>query len=265
MRQDTILDFSKGDWGEDRLYAGENFFFVIDGATPVSDRSYGSYHTGAEWMAEAMKQHLADLGSGEEEVPVLCKRFTTETERQVTEAFPDVQDMPCLTIAAVKQDANITRGYVLGDCSIYVLTRYSGITHLTDQRTAKFYQKTLRAKAEAEKNRGDVVGAIQAQKIKNKAAMNQPGGFWTVSYVGDYEAEFRIFQIPTEDIEAILLCTDGFDRVFFRGDVSPAFLLRGELPLEDALAHLRTWEKMSPTDIKQHDDAAAILLRAEWR
>lgn len=33
---DRILDFPKGDWGEDRLFIRDNAIGVIDGSSPIS-------------------------------------------------------------------------------------------------------------------------------------------------------------------------------------------------------------------------------------
>ncbi len=260
IKQETIIDFGNGKWGEDRVFAGDGLYFVIDGATPISGFPFGGYHTGAEWMADALRQYLALPGSGDGDIPFLCKQFTTQTYEAVRKAFDDVQDMPSLTIAAIRRNEESTIGYVLGDCSIYVLTKTGEITRLTDQRTAAFYEKTLQAKADARKMGYDVEAAVQCQRRRNKAAMNRPGGFWTVSYTGDYEDEFFSFRIPTTETKAILLCTDGFDRIFSRGLFSPGCLLQEEVSLAEAISRLRAAEKESPGDVKQHDDAAAILL-----
>ena len=260
IKQEMIIDFCNDNWGEDRAFAGNGLYFVIDGATPLQSSSFNGYHTAAEWMAEALSQHLALSGSNDGDIPFLCKQFTLQTYETVLKEFNDPQDLPSLTIAAIRRNDQSTCGYVLGDCSIYALTTNGETIRLTDQRTAMFYQKTLQAKADAVKMGYDAKAAVKRQRIENKAAMNRPGGYWTVSYIGDYEKEFSVFEIPTEKIKALLLCTDGFDRMFSRGLFTPEHLLLEKVSLKEALSVLRSAEKESPGDVKTHDDASAILL-----
>jgi len=255
---ETILDFSHGSWGEDRIFAGEKLCFVIDGATPISGAPFGAYHTGAEWMAEELSRYLAEHDG---EIPALCKQFTEQTQCLLQEEFRDVHSMPCAVLSAVRWEKAHIQGYVLGDCAVYVLHNSGEIACYADRRTATFYKKTLQAKANAAKAGMDVEEAVRDQRKKNKAAMNQPGGYWTVSYIGDFEREFCTFRIPAEEIQGILLCSDGFDRIFERNLFTPEDILRGKISLNAALSKLRAAEKVSSADVKVHDDASAILLR----
>lgn len=256
---EQILDFGNGQWGEDRLYAGDKVSFVIDGATPISKQPYNGYHSGAEWLAEELKQYLIEHLS-DAEVPVLCKQFTDKAGESVKTMFPSVQEMPSMTIAAIAGDGDMLKGYVLGDCSLYILLKDGGIKHVTDRRTDAFYQKTMNAKRNAEAHGADVTAAVLEQRRKNKATMNQQGGYWTVSFVGDYEQEFYTCSVPVAEVQSVLLCTDGFDRAFCRGMFTPECVLRGEESLKTVLERLREAEKESDADVKRHDDASAILI-----
>lgn len=55
---DSILDFPKGDWGEDRLFIGDKSIGVIDGATPISATPLKGYHSQAEWLADKLAKGL---------------------------------------------------------------------------------------------------------------------------------------------------------------------------------------------------------------
>ena len=55
---DRILDFPKGDWGEDRLFIRDNAIGVIDGSSPISIVPFGGYHSQAEWLAENLATGL---------------------------------------------------------------------------------------------------------------------------------------------------------------------------------------------------------------
>lgn len=256
-KQDELLDFSHGSWGEDRIFAGQALSFVIDGATPISDVPFEGYHTGAEWMAQQLGRYLAE---NDGEIPALCKEFTEKTKCLLQAEFQDVQSMPCAVLAAVRKTDDHILGDLLGDCAVYLLKNDGTVARYSDQRTASFYEKTLQAKHQAQSQGLDVQEAIRRQRRKNKEAMNQPGGYWTVSYIGDFEKEFCSFRVPVEEIRGILLCSDGFDRAFARNLLTPADILEEKVTLRDALALLRAAEKQETEDVKMHDDASAILL-----
>ena len=90
--------------------------------------------------------------------------------------------------------------------------------------------------------------------------MNQPDGYWTVSYLGKFEEEYSSFQCAEAEVEAILLCSDGFDRMFSLGLTAPMDLLTQKYSLKKALSELRDMEQSIDQDVKKHDDASAILL-----
>lgn len=257
--KECVLDFATGEWGEDRLCAGEELSFVIDGATPISHLPYGAWHSNAEWMAETLKEHL-QKGIPGGDFPRCCQDFAQTWRGQVQRDFPKVQEQPSLTVAAVHKRNGKVRGYVLGDCAIYVQTE-TGLVHcLSDRRTETFYQRTLAAREKAAAAGANVEQAVTAQRIRNKATMNQPGGYWTVACVGDFRREFYRFELNESNVRSILLCTDGFDRLFVKKMLKPEQVLQGEYPLEKAMRLLREKEKNMSQDVKLHDDAAAILL-----
>lgn len=257
---ESVLDFGEGIWGEDRLCTGTDCVCVIDGATPISRQKFKDFHSSAEWMAEQMRRYIAEHWNPDTQLPAICRKFVEATRAEICHSFPRRQDMPSLTIAALSRSGKVLRGSLLGDCSIYLLYKNGGVERITDQRTAHFYEKTLQAKREAEAIGADAEQAMKAQRIKNKSYMNQPNGFWTVSYAGDFEKEFRTFVCSAEELAAVLLCTDGFDRLFSRNALSPQVILTRQLSLKDAVRNLRRLEKEDPADAKRHDDVSAVLL-----
>ena len=216
---ETVLDFCTGDWGEDRLYAGRELVCVIDGATPISKQPFEAYHSSAEWMAEGLRRYVASECGFDGDFPALCRRFVDATCGSIRGQFPDLYDLPCLTVAALWQNGKRLSGYVLGDCSIYALMKNGDVRRVTDQRTAVFYNKTLEAREKARRTGQDVQRAVREQRIRNKAAMNRPDGYWTVAYTGDFERMFRTFSADAEQVDAVLLCTDGFDRLFSLNEI----------------------------------------------
>ena len=107
----------------------------------------------------------------------------------------------------------------------------------------------------------DPVKAVQEQMTKNRHVMNTPDGFWTVALKGYFEDEFveRIYDV--DDVKRCLVFSDGFERVFLHELVSIEDILNRNVSLNSALKVLRKWErKATNLDVKQHDDACAILI-----
>lgn len=258
--KEYILEHGNGTWGEDRIHLGETVFCVVDGATPISKQAFMGYHSSAEWLADGLCRHFGNNPLGCNDIPRLCRAFVDQTLDTIRLALPKVWDYPSATMAAVCCDGNTLQGYLLGDCSIYVLYRNGRVEHITDQRAQTFYMRTVAAKHRAQAEGKDPVEAARQQQKKNKESMNQPDGYWTVSYLGKFEEEYSSFQCAEAEVEAILLCSDGFDRMFSLGLTAPMDLLTQKYSLKKALSELRDMEQSIDQDVKKHDDASAILL-----
>lgn len=257
---DTILDFAEGTWGEDRLCLKEHFCCVLDGATPLKQAEFAGYHSSAEWLADRLARYISEWASASAPYPLICKAFV-DAEEDIRHTIEDTEHLPCLTTAAVQRDGSLLKCWVLGDCSIYLLMKDGTVRHVTDARVSLFSGKTLQAKQNAICRGEDPAAAVLAQRIQNKRMMNQPGGYWTVGFIGNFTEEFVEYSIEAEQVRAALLCTDGMDRLFIHHGITPGQLLTGEIPLQEAVRFLRQREATAGNaEIKQHDDVAAILL-----
>lgn len=261
--RETILDFCNDGWGEDRLLTAGDLACVIDGATSITRAPYGGFHSNAEWMAETLARHVARCAPDGRSHPQVCREMVDQTAH-IRGAFDAEHDLPCLTTAAVRREGELLKCWVLGDCSVYLLLEDGSVRHVTDRRIAGFYSRTLKAQEDARRRGGDVAEAVRQQRLRNKASMNRPEGYWTVAYIGDFEHYFVAETVAANRVRGALLCTDGFDRLFDFGLAEPGALLEGKLSLQQALALLRGAEKAREDaqniNVKRHDDVAAILL-----
>ncbi len=260
-KTETIIDFGAGNWGEDRLCLLKNMYCVLDGATPLKRTAFAGYHSSAEWMADCLAEHIKKEPDYLQPYPLICKSFV-DTAENVQNTFENMYDLPCLTTAALQCRSRQLQCWVLGDCSIYLLMKDGDLCHITDKRVERFTEKTVQAKIAAINRGEDSAAAVLAQRTRNKAMMNQPGGYWTVGFNGDFANEFVECTVEAERVRAALLCTDGPDRLFAHYGVAPRELLSGEMPLKDAVSLLREKERTEQnTNVKKHDDVAAILLK----
>lgn len=258
---DRILDFPKGDWGEDRLFIRDNAIGVIDGSSPISIVPFGGYHSQAEWLAENLATGLQK--ESVRFLPYICKSIThpLRNSKDISKLNLEKENYPCATFARISKVLNRINGFVLSDCSI-IFEREDGILEvLTDNRIKKFSNKTKEVRKLALERGEDVTKAVKSQMTANRMSMNTNGGFWAVSLYGDYWDEFVHKSYDVSELKRCLIMSDGFERVFVEGLLSYKDVLSGKVLLSSALKILRDWENnIHSSEVKRHDDASAILV-----
>ncbi len=260
----AIVDSCHPGWGEDRIIRGPGLWGVADGATPVDPIPSGGFHSQAERMVASFAEMVARL-----EVPIdypaACAKFVNATTDSPWLAGLGEVNSPSFTTAAVTVRDGELEVSVLGDCSAYIEFEYEDLRLITDTRVEAFSAKTRRAMFSASGDPQGEAEAVRRQKSLNRRNMNVPGGYWTVAYRGNFEAEFLRARFPLSSLHRVLLCSDGFSRLFDLTPITPWDVLSGGIELRDAVTLLR-WAEDSATgdarQIKRHDDAAAILLWA---
>lgn len=258
---DSIIDFPKGDWGEDRLFIGDKSIGVIDGSSPISVVPIGGYHSQAEWLADNLaKEFEAWEGTF---IPNLCKNITKSLRNSDDFASIDLakENFPCATFGGISCYFDRVTGFVLGDCTIIFEHKNGILEVLTDNRISKFSDKTKEVRKLALERGEDVTEAVKRQMTANRQAMNTGGGFWTVSLYGSYWKEFAHKSFNVSELKRCLIMSDGFERVFSNGLVSYKDVLSETVSLESTLKTLRDWEDSNESsEVKRHDDATAILV-----
>lgn len=252
----STIDFPNA-WGEDRLIESKNIIGVIDGSTPIKKIETEGFNSQAEWLSESLKQFIESNDCNS--VPKLCSNFISKTgELNLFNDFSK-DNLPCAVIAAVELREKIILN-VLGDCFIAIKYKNNNIEILTDERIKKYSQRTEEAKRSAIQNNENISKAIEKQMRENKKFMNKSKGYWTVSFHGNFEQEFIQKTVDIQEVDRILLYTDGFDRVFKMTDYNLEDIINEKISLDIAIKELRKNENENITgEVKKHDDAAAIL------
>ena len=258
---ESIIDFPKGDWGEDRLFIRNNAIGVIDGASPISVVPIGGYHSQAEWLADNLATGLQK--ESVRFLPYICRSITNplRNSKDISNLNLEKENYPCATFAGISKVLNRINGFALSDCTI-IFERKDGILEvLTDNRIKRFSEKTKEVRKLALERGEDVTKAVKTQMTANRQAMNNDDGFWTVSLYGDYWDEFVHKSYDISELKRCLIMSDGFERVFVEGLLSYKDVLSGKVSLSSALETLRTWEKSNrSSEVKRSDDASAILV-----
>ena len=216
---------SKGTWGEDRIFSGNNFCGVIDGSTPIDKTPINKYHTQAEWFADCMKNHLENTKDIDDFSGKCLQGTNLIKNSNEIHIIPEIYNLPAATIAAVVESDGLLKGYVLGDCTILIKLKDGEIKTVTDKRISNFSKLTIEAKKEAILNSQNVKTAVRNQMIKNRTMMNTENGFWTLATTGDYAKEFQTIALSTEDVERCLIYTDGLNQICEMNNIKERDLL----------------------------------------
>ena len=264
---DSIISSGNGIWNEDALICSHSIFGVIDGVTPVHNLKYQGYNTLTEWMVKNFLHKFDELYILDADYKYICKNFIERMGKDKYIAGLEEYDKPCFTSATVTILNDKIKCEVLGDSYIHIKKKNGDLVEITDDRVDLYAGKTVDVIENAKINNSNTEEAIKNQKIENQKMMNVKGGYWVVAFKGNFESEFIVAEFPIKDIDKILICTDGFQRLqkeFSLLDMKQ--ILDGDISLEDALSMLRNFEnanflKKGYPCVKKSDDAAAIMIK----
>lgn len=252
---------------EDAAFCLGNFCWVLDGATPIRARGVGKYGTQAEWLAQEFQAALTTaIGDTDRTIEeILAAALAIVRERNPFAADFDAGDRPSMTMALMRVVGSRLEAYVIGDCSIHLLSRRGDVMRLTDRRVAKFSNRTL---AVFKRHRGSprLQDLLIRQRDRNKRRMNRWGGYWVVTPDASWLRHGRRFSLPARDFASALLCTDGFDRLFDVFDLmGPEAILRREVSVDRCQEDLRKIEgddadRTRFPRLKVSDDSTAVLV-----
>jgi hypothetical protein len=263
---------------EDLAGSTGDFAWVLDGATPISDRTFFSAHDDAEWIVKAfdkiIRQTISEDRTDNSDAQWLWEVLRIGFTRLAAvggerHPFSGIQkhELPTFAMAMVHFGPDCLDYALLADCEVVIDTDI-GVVSYTDQRFESVRRSTLARYLQLVDRYGRprTLTMLRDQLSKNRSLMNIPGGH----YVGTLDpacAETAVVgSLPVTKIRQVLLCTDGFARVvtLFRA-LSWADLFSGT-SLSEATRVLRECEANDTAcraypRVKVSDDATALLLR----
>jgi uncharacterized protein YoaH (UPF0181 family) len=246
--------------GQDVVRVGTGFIGVADGATPLH----------GEPGSQVRRFASSALGALDAAGAVSARRAFKAAINATRQASHTTGRASCTVALARTVTAGIEVD-VLGDCLAIVGTRNEPVI-LRDDRLPRVDDVTIRrmqrsmAAGMSPQEARELVGP---DLMRNRATMNQAGTYW--SYADDSNAGRHVLvrTLPADSVRTILLCTDGFHRLWspFGVATDPADLLALALAegLDTLGRRLRTIERR-PTSVaryarfSRYDDATAVLL-----
>lgn len=253
---------------EDFAAAAPGLAVVIDGAGAPAGLPSGCSHSVA-WYAHNLGGLL--LGAAADPNVTLTEALAVSIER-VNALHGDACDLrhpgsPSATVVLARAHADRLEYLVLAD-SVLVLDQADGEpTVVTDNRLAEVYREVNDPAAERPPLGTPEHAADMRTRVERlNAYRNQPGGFWVASTKPEAAHEALVGSVPLDDLDAVVLLSDGATRLVDRFGVMSwrdlLAVLRKDGPAE-LIVRTREAEASDPNGArwprsKASDDASAV-------
>ena len=205
---------------EDAVGSGENYIFVLDGATVLGDCTYMDDTSDAAWLvhqtAAALERDLPDASLGIDAILAREMQRLSQLWRGPADALPSAG------IAVFRLREDKLEYFGLGDCSTDVM--YRDGTHCSWEEEAlqaldaAALSEALQYRQETGCSAAAAREHIQPTLIRNRALRNQPGGYWCLDPSGVGIAHARYASIPADACASLFLCSDGFTQLIGFGE-----------------------------------------------
>ena len=131
------ITYQGKNWNEDYAYVTDNFGFVLDGATALTDQKFSHMHTDSEWLVqtlgEYLKKHLDNTKKNYFDILKSSVKFVTNKFEKLVKD-KKVIDYPSSTISAFRKNNDSIEFYTLGDSFILVEDIFGNIFEIHDSR-----------------------------------------------------------------------------------------------------------------------------------
>lgn len=190
---------------EDRFVIKDNFYMVIDGATPLINDSKNFKGSSASYFVSQIKK---DLIKNEDIFSSL-----SNTSKRMFEEFSNEDLMPSAAMSFIRIiDGRVVCSY-LGDTEIFIRFKNGKSERIFDERLVDLDKIALDAYAQNRKkfnNFAETLESIRPILVKNRRLMNKQNGYSIYCPNKDGKIQFaeRVFDL--DSIEEIYLYTDGF-------------------------------------------------------
>ena len=258
---------------EDAVGSGENYIFVLDGATVLGDRTYMDDVSDAAWLvhqtAAALERDLPD------EMLSISEILRRAMQQLLTQWKGPADALPSAGIAVFRLRDDRLEYFGLGDCSADVMRRDGTHCFWEEEALQKLDAAALAEAMQYRRETGCSAAAarqhIQPTLIRNRALRNQPGGYWCLDPSGVGIAHARCASIPADACASLFLCSDGFAQLIGFCEADDLSVLHEKaqetgLPLlterlfalQDADAELLVLPRF-----KLRDDSSAVLAEVD--
>lgn len=281
LEEVEVLSSGAGQENEDCAGYGDEYIYVVDGASGLYDRQASPSGTDASWFSHRLGELLDEsLPCQSDSIPDILRQVAVrmkgefESFGQATEI--DENAWPSASLSIVRTYGNEVELYQLGDCvtlwrttrGIIEVSRDLSVPRLDRAVIVRQVSEASRLHVSVREARAQVNGDLK----ENRSLRNSVGGYWTMDLGGTGIAHAQRIHRPVVEVEAVALMSDGFWTAFadlgLYGDASALFSDLESRGANQVLADIRRAEMDDPDSdrhprLKQSDDASVVYARFE--
>ena len=199
-------------WNEDRFIIGDNYFIVIDGATPLIKNSELNL---ACFMVKYIKNNINKYDGS---IATRLENLSRDIYQSLNINSTDPAFLPSASIAYLEIKDDFYHIGIIGDCEVTLKKNNGEIIRCYDDSLPKLDNIALSKMKEIALSKNVNISVarkdIQDLLIKHRRMQNTSDGYRAYSVMPNYKLEELTFDIAKNDIEEIYLYSDGFADAF---------------------------------------------------
>ena len=206
---------------EDCVYLQDDFGFVLDGATGLTNDNVTPEKSDARWFTREFTHFLAEnLKDKNKTIQNILKEGIAKINAKFNSfcGSKEIKVKPSSTIALFRINNNDIEFFVLGDCVFLIRDNDNKIQVLTTSDLSKLDAQNIKTLVKrAKENNVDVVNArslVTDELIRTRLSQNTKGGYWTLSDNTEAIDNALYTKIDKTKIKQIIAMSDGFSQIF---------------------------------------------------
>ena len=270
------ISFAGREWNEDYAFSGEQFSFVIDGATSLTPEKFSNEETDAKWFSLQFGEFLKkELKHENLSISEIVKKGIIKIAKDFKKLSGkhNVIDMPSACIAIVRRKQNKLEYFVLGDCG-FLFRHKNSVKEFTTKKLSKLDKINIDTMVKIAKEKN--IDVIQARKfvdsdiLRKRLSKNTKNGYWVLcDSIGACDHALQ-GELSIESGDEILLYSDGFSQLWDILDIFKKKQIFQQLDNGQTLVDLfnllhKTQKEDSGCNkfprTKIHDDSSAVYFK----
>lgn len=262
-------------WNEDYSFENNNFAFVIDGATSITNQKYSTEESDAKWFSmtfgEYLKKHLNNFSLSITEIVKKGIKYTNKKYLAMS-CNTEIIDMPSACISIIRKNNDKIEYFILGDCG-FLYKHKNKVKEYVDETLIKL--DAINIKKMVKLSKENKISVLEARKLINKEVLatrllkNKKNGYWILCDSLEACDHAIVGEIKYQPDDEFLLYSDGFSQIWNVLHIlnkKQVFKYLNQHTLLDLFNILHTAQNNDADcnkfpRMKTHDDSSAVLFK----
>jgi len=207
---------------EDFAFSCEQYIFVVDGASGLSDKNYTHYESDAQWFAhrlgtllqirlQRMDEKIEDILSE------IIDELRAEYETFLPNADPNPFAMPSASLSILRLNRGCIELFQLGDCVTVLTTKDCDVEVFWDDSVVNLdnavIETIVNISHEKKISYPDALMYKRDYLIHNRKKCNVPDGYWILDLSGIGIRHAYTNSFPACNVTAAAILSDGFAEI----------------------------------------------------